>query len=382
MRPFVLASGCALLCHAAPPGLPQEFQDWAKTYGKRYTTAAEWERAMTNYNANAELIAKLRDEQDSAKYAHNEFSDLTPADFKVRLLPNPLDVTRGRQGAAPVPDIEATDMPDSVDWRQEGAVTPVRNQGSCGSCWAHSAVGNMESLWYLANKGSMSKPVPLSVEQVVECDAHDDACYGGYMKGGFEYAIEHGGLSSEADYPTPKGTFTICLANQTFNQTCGDGMCDDPPLTSYCDMKCSDTRHKAVAKFSSWVALPSDEDKIAAYLAQHGPVSAGIDAAGKFLGVLLPWLQFYHSGVASPRGCRGDTSHSIDHGVLLVGYGEDKGKKYWTVKNSWGDKWGEKGFFRLLRGSGTCAINLMTGSAVVDKAALPVLPAAPGTVVV
>merc|ERR1712048_656334 len=222
-----------------------------------------------------------------------------------------------------------------------------------------------ESLWYLANKDKMKEPVPLSVEQVVECDAHDYACYGGYPKGAYQYVHEHGGLASEADYPYLPGGKTICLANQTYNQTCGDGMCDDPPLTNSCDVKCSDSKHKSVARIAAWKALPTDEDQIADFLVQNGPVSVGINAKGGFFGEFFPWLQFYKHGVANPRGCNKSTYASIDHGVLLVGYGEDAGNKYWTIKNSWGSKWGEQGYFRLQRGEGTCAINLMATSAVV-----------------
>eukprot|EP00929_Paragymnodinium_shiwhaense_P024840 TRINITY_DN15177_c0_g1_i1.p1 TRINITY_DN15177_c0_g1~~TRINITY_DN15177_c0_g1_i1.p1 ORF type:complete len:389 (+),score=106.73 TRINITY_DN15177_c0_g1_i1:90-1256(+) len=372
MQSVLLASAVAAIGHAAPPAwVPQEVREWAREQNKHYATEAAWRRAATNYLASSQMIQKMNeDESDSAEYAHNAFSDLSPAEFAERLFPAPMDIAKGREGASVPDDVVVSDMPASADWRQQNAVTPVRDQASCGSCWAHSAVGNMESLWFLANKASMSQPVPLSVEQVVECDEHDYSCYGGYMKGAYEYTIEHGGLASEADYATPKTAHTICLPNQTFNETCGDGMCDDPPLTSYCDLTCSDKKHKSVAKIASWVALPTDEDKMAAYLAQHGPVSVGINAQGGFLGVLFPWLQFYKKGIANPKGCKKDTVTSIDHGVLLVGYGEENGQKYWIVKNSWGGKWGEDGYFRLVRGQGSCAINLMATSAVINKAAL------------
>lgn len=353
---------------AAPSWVPQDFRDWASEHGKRYTSEHAWQRAISNYEENTKIINTLNSQEDGAVYGHTRFSDLSVQEFGDTYLPNTMNPEEGKRGGATPPTLDQSlDIPAAFDWRDHGAITPVRDQASCGSCWAESAVGNMESIWYLANKDKLKAIVPLSVEQVVECDPHDYACYGGFPKGGYEYVLEHGGLASEADYPYSKGGKTICLANQTYNQTCGDGMCDDPPLTNWCDLKCSDNKHKSAARISSWSALPTDEDKIAAFLVQHGPVSVGMNAQGGFLGVLFPWLQFYKHGVANPRGCKGSTLSSIDHGVLLVGFGEDSGKKYWTVKNSWGPKWGEEGYFRLQRGEGLCAINLMATSASVKS---------------
>jgi len=307
-----------------------------------------------------------RAEEGGAEYGHTRFGDLHPWEFRHSHLPrSSMDAAEGLRGGErlDVADVP-TDPPAAIDWRTEGAVTPVKDQASCGSCWAESAVSNIESAWYLSNKASMSAPVALSVEQVIECDAHDYACYGGYPKGAYQYTIEHGGLAADADYPYKVNGHTICLANQTYNETCGDGICGDPPLTNSCDVRCSDTTHKAVAKISSWVALPSNEDQIASYLAAHGPVSIGIDASGGALGVLFPWLQFYKRGIANPGRC----TSTIDHGVLMVGYGEEGGKKYWTVKNSWGAKWGEEGYFRLVRGLAKCGITTMATSAIVSQA--------------
>lgn len=294
---------------------------------------------------------------DNAEYGHTRFSDLSPFEFQELYYPTRVDPADGRGDVFTPPTINAP--PLAFDWREQGAVTPVKDQGSCGSCWAESAVGNMESIWYLAHKDTLKSPIPLSVQQVIECDPNDNACYGGFMKGAYKYVLDHGGLAAEADYPYNVKGKTICLANQTYNETCGDGICDDPPLTSYCDTTCTDTKHKSIAKFTSWKSLPTDEDQIAAYLVQSGPVSVGIDAGGP-LGAVLPWLQFYKRGVANPR-CSSKKVR-IDHGVLIVGFGEDKGEKYWTVKNSWGPKFGEEGYFRIIRGVGKCAINTMAST--------------------
>merc|ERR1712203_449065 len=124
------------------------------------------------------------------------------------------------------------------------------------------------------------------------------------------------------------GGKTICLADQAFNESCGDGMCDDPPLTSWCDVTCEEMKHEKKAKFDDWSSLPVDEDSIAAILSKHGPISVAIDASGGGLGFLFPWLKSYKKGIATPKkmhnGCfgswgdhcwvwRGEWKQVLDH---------------------------------------------------------------------
>lgn len=362
---LVLAATTApvALALGRPSGLDAGFLAWAKEHQKRYVHEAAWLRAQANYRANEDLVGQLNaDEADGAEYGHTRFSDVSPLEFRETYLPTAMDGAQGRLGGA-APALEAADLPASIDWRDLGVVTDVKDQSVCGSCWAESAVSNVESLWYLANRASMKAPVALSVQQVIECDPHDNACYGGFPRGAYQYVMERGGLATEAAYPYMVSRRTICLANQTFNETCGEHMCDDPPLTNSCDETCSDKAHPPFATISSWVALPASEDAMAAYVVQSGPVSVGIDASGGALGVLIPWLQFYKRGIANPRRC----TTTIDHGVLLVGFGEEGGERYWIVKNSWGAKWGEQGYFRLHRGAGKCGIDQMATSAVVGE---------------
>jgi len=334
-------------------GATDRFDAWVIEHGKNYSSAAHVAAARRTFLANEKVIAELTAmETGSAEYGHTRFSDLTPADFVSQYLTRMPEEAAGAN-MPPLPVKEMVDAPDAFDWRSENAVTPVRDQSSCGSCWAFSAVQNVESIAYLAKKDRSGGPTPLSVEQVLECDATDEACYGGWMQSAFEYVVSAGGLASEANYPYDVDGHTICLANQTFNATCGDGICDDPPLTAYCELTCHANRVAKAATVSSWHNLPSDEEQLKSFIASTGPASVALDAGGP-LGALLPWLQFYRRGVANPRHC---SKTSLDHGVLITGYGTDGSSPYWSVKNSWGGKWGESGYFRIARGVGACGIN-------------------------
>lgn len=343
-----------------------EFTSWISMYEKSYASDADFDHAFANFVKNTEIIRELNaDTEDSAEYGHTQFSDLSPEEwhakyFGSRIVGKNPGCTGG--SVLPVPQI---DIPASVDWVAQGAVTPIRDQGACGSCWAESAVANIEGQFFLAHKQSMTAATALSTEQVIECDDHNTGCYGGFPSGAYKYVLSAGGLASKADYDYRFDGHTICLANQTFNETCGDGMCDDPPLTSYCDITCEDAKHKKVAHIDDWASLPEDEDDLARHLAQNGPISIAIDASGGGIGFLFPWLQFYKKGVANPKRCKSD---SLDHAVTIVGLGEDNGKKYWKIRNSWGEKFGEdNGYFRLLRGAGTCGVNVCATTSVVKS---------------
>jgi len=356
---WTLAS-LALPCLAT---IDVEFHAWARQHGKKYSSDKAYQHAMTNFFDTAAAIDAMNaDPNDQAVYAHNQFSDLSNEEFRQKYMGIPAS---GRHeqclggSTLPIP----SDTPTSHDWREHGAVTAVRDQGGCGSCWAESAVANLEGVHFLAS-GNL---VPLSVEQVLECDQYDTACYGGWPAGAFKHVIEAGGLASDSDYQERWNGKTICLANQEFNETCGDGMCDDPPLTSWCDVTCEASTHTKTAKIDGWASLPEDEDAIAALLARHGPISVAIDASGGGLGILFPWLKSYKSGIATPSKCSTD---ALDHGVTIVGFGEENGQKYWTIKNSWGPKFGESGYFRLARGTRQCGIDTCASTATISSALL------------
>jgi cathepsin F len=216
--------------------------------------------------------------------------------------------------------------PASYDWREQGVVSEVKNQGSCGSCWAFSAIGNIESQLAIQTK---EKPISLSEQELVDCDKVDQGCNGGLMEDAFKY-LETAGVVSETDYKY-----------------------------SGRDGSCSVTGKKVVAKITGYhYAGTEDETKLKQLLFENGPFAIAINATPLqffFWGIFKPWFEF----LCSPT--------ELNHGVLLVGYGIEGSTPYWIVKNSWGGSWGEKGYFRIIAGKGACGLNTYVISAEVAK---------------
>lgn len=237
------------------------------------------------------------------------------------------DASSDTDDASATDDAASTDddtdgLPDEVDWVAAGAVTPVKNQGNCGSCWAFSTTGAIEGAHFVET----GELVSLSEQNLMDCDTIDSACEGGLMENAFEFEESQKGLCSEDSYPY--------LATD-------DSVCSD---------NCTKVAHTQV---KSYTDIPAgDKHALIASIVMQ-PTSIAMDA-----GALA--FQFYSGGVFSDNSCGADGS--IDHGVLAVGYGkdEDSGMTFFRVKNSWGESWGEDGYFRLKRDSpneyGTCAI--------------------------
>merc|ERR1712087_511229 len=251
----------------------------------------------------------------------NQFSDMNADEFKLYV--------HGKDGACFKPEertnlfekakkaktiiseireVEPVNAPASVDWTTKGVVTPVKNQGQCGSCWAFSATGAMECQ-YAIKTGTLNS---LSEQELVDCAGRTygcAGCNGGQMTGAMEYAAKEGGLCSESDY----------------KYDARDGTCK----ASSCGKKYDANKgYKAVTTHSS-SALES--------ATAEGCVSIGIEADQTA-------FQHYSSGVLT-----GSCGTRIDHGVLVVGYGTDGTNKYWKVKNSWGVTWGEQGYVKICR---------------------------------
>jgi len=280
---------------------------------------AEWQAAFGSnggeeefeiFQSNLRLIEQLQADDASATYSHmTQFANIRPEDFKKR------NGYRATQGAVQAPLLDTSNLDSSYDWRDHGAVNPIKDQGQCGSCWAFSTVANIEGVGAVET----GKLLDLSEQQLVDCDTADSGCNGGLPSNAFQYMIDQGmGLEGESAYPY-----------------------------SAKDGSCSASKSQEKAFITAWHQISTDETQIAASLQQYGPLSIGINANT---------LQFYSGGVANPSKILCNPA-ALDHGVAIVGFGTASGQDYWTIRNSWGSSWGESGYFRMVRGSGACGLN-------------------------
>lgn len=309
------------------------FKAFVKKYERDYENRVEYEHRFSIFKQNMKKVQFLREtEQGTGVYGASQFADLTEQEFKQRLglTPGKFDHVKGSFSDSDLPDADIPDvpLPKEFDWRSKGAVTPVKNQGACGSCWAFSVTGNVEGQWQI-QKGQL---LSLSEQELVDCDRLDNGCNGGLPENAYKAIKKLGGLETEKDYKY-------------------DGM----------DEKCHFDKTKVKATIDGGVAISKNETEMAQWLLKNGPISIGINANA---------MQFYMGGVSHPWKFLCPDS-GIDHGVLIVGFGEHKypifkeEMPFWIVKNSWGTGWGEQGYYRVFRGDGTCGVNQMTSSAVV-----------------
>ncbi|KAL0849603.1 hypothetical protein ABMA28_013862 [Loxostege sticticalis] len=279
----------------------QLFEEFLKTHQRQYGSEQERQMRFSIFKDNLKTINKQNLESKTAVFGITKFSDLTHEEFlqKRTGLRFPEEYQDRCQWMPAV----TSDFPESFDWRDHNVVTRVKDQGDCGSCWAFSAIGCLESQYALR----YNKLKEFSEQQLVDCDDDDFGCEGGLMEDAFLWLINNGGVMSEEDYPY-SGKDDMCQFNETKVQTtiyeCGriDG---------------------------------NNETLLAKQLVHSGPLAIGINADA---------IGFYNGGIVDH--CH---SHKMNHGVLLVGYGEEKGTPYWIVKNSWGPDWGEDGYFRIIR---------------------------------
>jgi len=307
---LLLALLCINLSVSAPaPYSETEFQylftKWMNQNQKTY----EMEDFFNRYSVfkdNLNFIHEHNSKNHSYTVGVNAFADLTQKEFKARntLLPRLHERAPLKVG----PHVDAPQA--SVDWRSRNVVAPVRDQGQCGSCYAFSSISAIETA-YAIKRGSL---IYLSEQQLVDCSSSygNGGCNGGLPDFVYKY-IKDQGITTQSAYP----------------YTAVDGNCR--PFT------------KSPVQVSSYVTLSDEKGLLTA--TNIGSVVVLIEADQQS-------FQFYSGGVFDNAAC----GTTVDHGVVVVGYGTDSGKNYWTVRNSWGGSWGEQGYIRMVRDKNMCAI--------------------------
>lgn len=311
----VLCLVLALACAVQAVSFEDDFlwQGFKKMYSKSYDGHHEESLRRQIFRDNMQKVAAMNKRQNGFHAEMNEFGDMTDEEFQRTRL-GKIHSVGGKfhriGGHFLFPENEnAATLPKTVDWREHGFVTPVKNQGSCGSCWSFSTTGALEGQHFRAT----GELVSLSEQNLVDCSTAegDHGCSGGLMSDAFSYVAINGGINSEADYP-----YKAVKGNCTFDRT------------------------KVVATDVGYISIQSfNETQLMQAVATQGPVSVAIDALGS-------GFRFYKEGVYYNADC---SPTALDHGVLVVGYGTDNGADYWLVKNSWGVGWGDVGYIKMAR---------------------------------
>jgi C1A family cysteine protease len=294
-----------------------DFVLFKEQYNKVYTNSKEelYRRIVFNNNYNR-IQEHNRNEENSFQLEMNQFGDLLSHEYHNK---NTYYHLREQPRVSRSAFVE-TDVVDTIDWRSQNAVTPVKNQGQCGSCWAFSTTGSLEGL----NAIKTGKLVSFSEQQLMDCSKPegDQSCNGGLMDYAFQYVIDSKGICTEEEYSyegKDEDTCKVCDRVMT--------------ITGFTDVAENNeiALKQAVAQLPVSVAIQADQFE----------------------------FQFYKSGIFTGN-CGNPSSYQLDHGVLAVGYGTDNGQDYWIVKNSWGATWGDKGYIRLARNveekQGKCGI--------------------------
>jgi cathepsin L len=282
------------------------FEEFKVNFGKVYLESEETHR-YNIFKQNKDFVDNWDAEARGFHVGINKFADLTSEEFvsiyngmKINKQPGPVDGPAEKSGVTG----------DIVNWVNKGAVTGIKDQGQCGSCWSFSATGSMEGSKFLST-GTLTS---LSEQNLVDCSTAqgNDGCNGGLMDQAFQYVISNGGIDTEASYPYTATGPNTCQYNAANS---GDTISNFQDISS-----------------GSESALQSASNQ--------KPISVAIDASHNS-------FQLYTSGVYNEPAC---SSSQLDHGVLVVGYGtDDSGTDYWIVKNSWGTSWGMNGYIWMSR---------------------------------
>ncbi|XDV40401.1 hypothetical protein PO909_009493 [Leuciscus waleckii] len=309
--PILLVVWCGLAHTLDNLSLDEAWESWKITHRREYNGLDEESIRRTIWEKNMLLIEAHNKEYELGIHTYNlgmnHFGDMTLEEVADNVMGLQMPMYRESTNTF-VPGDTMEKLPKSIDYRKLGYVTSVKNQGSCGSCWAFSSVGALEGQL----KKTKGQLVDLSPQNLVDCVTDNDGCGGGYMTNAFRYVADNQGIDSEEGYPYV-GT----------------------------DQQCAYNSSARAASCKGYKEIPQGNERaLTAAVAKVGPVAVGIDA-------MQSTFLYYKSGVYYDPNCNKD---DVNHAVLAVGYGvTPKGKKYWIVKNSWGEDWGKKGYVLMAR---------------------------------
>jgi cathepsin L len=314
MKVIVLTLAIAVAVYALPvddDGSNMTWEEFKNMYNKKYMSQEEELTRMEIFESNKQYVKvhNMNKDKHGFDLAINEFCDMGGAEF-AKLYNGYLRHLRNTtRNNIRMISLNTPDLPDTVDWRTKGVVTPIKNQGQCGSCWAFSTTGSLEGQHALKT-GTL---VSLSEQQLVDCSGSygNHGCEGGLMDYAFRYIEANKGDDTESSYPYVAHDERCHFKSADVGATC----------TGY-----KDVEHES-------------ESALQEAVANVGPISVAIDAGHSS-------FQMYRRGVYYEPSC---SQTRLDHGVLAIGYGVYGTEDYWLVKNSWGTSWGMKGYIMMSR---------------------------------